>query len=535
MSDWKQKGNEAFKAGNFAEALNCFTEAINLNPGDGILYSNRSGAYASLGMFKEALEDANKCIELKPDWPKGYSRKGLAEYKLGDTEAAKATYKLGLQIDPNNEPLKNALREVETDFSVGYMQAFMAITQAIKTNPKLAEYQRQDPTYSQKVAKAMVEMTSNPQNLQSILMDPNPALREGLLACMGMPTDMPDKRPPEPEPRPQETFTKQPPKTPDATMSSLSPTQMEAEQHKNKGNECYKKRQFTEALNYYDKAIGLDPTNLLYENNKAAVYLEMGEYDKCIATCEKAIERRYDVKADFTVIGKYDKAIEAYQKALLEDNNRQTRAAMKEVERIKEKKEREAYIDVDLAEKHKETGNEHFRNFNFPEAKREYDEAIRRNPSDPKLYSNRAASLLKLGEYPSALADCNKATEMDPTFVKAWARKGTLHMLLKEYHKAIEAYDRGLSIDPNSPECLNGKADCIARIQSMSQSDTVDEEQVKHAMADPEVQRILGDVQFQLILKRISENPASMYEYMQDPKIAQGIEKLIAAGIIRTR
>lgn len=54
----------------------------------------------------------------------------------------------------------------------------------------------------------------------------------------------------------------------------------------------------------YNKAIELDPNNLLLENNKAAVYLEMGDYEKCIKTCNDAIDRRYDVMADFTVVSK---------------------------------------------------------------------------------------------------------------------------------------------------------------------------------------------------------------------------------------
>lgn len=55
-----------------------FGKAIECNPNDHVLYSNRSGAYASLKNYEKAFEDANKCVELKSDWPKGYIRKGLA-------------------------------------------------------------------------------------------------------------------------------------------------------------------------------------------------------------------------------------------------------------------------------------------------------------------------------------------------------------------------------------------------------------------------------------------------------------------------
>jgi stress-induced-phosphoprotein 1 len=49
-----------------------------------VLYSNRSGAYASLKNYQKALEDANKTTEIKPDWAKGWGRKGAALHGEGD-------------------------------------------------------------------------------------------------------------------------------------------------------------------------------------------------------------------------------------------------------------------------------------------------------------------------------------------------------------------------------------------------------------------------------------------------------------------
>lgn len=66
----KNKGNAAFSAGNFDEAVKHFTEAIALDASNHVLYSNRSAAYASLGKYQEALADADKTIEIKPDWAK---------------------------------------------------------------------------------------------------------------------------------------------------------------------------------------------------------------------------------------------------------------------------------------------------------------------------------------------------------------------------------------------------------------------------------------------------------------------------------
>lgn len=62
---------------------NKFSQAIELEPTNHVLYSNRSGAYASKKDFDKALEDANKTTEIKPDWAKGWGRKGSALHGKG--------------------------------------------------------------------------------------------------------------------------------------------------------------------------------------------------------------------------------------------------------------------------------------------------------------------------------------------------------------------------------------------------------------------------------------------------------------------
>lgn len=66
----KEQGNKAFSAGDFPLAVTLFTQAIELAPTNHVLYSNRSGAYASLKDYANALQDARKCVELNPSWAK---------------------------------------------------------------------------------------------------------------------------------------------------------------------------------------------------------------------------------------------------------------------------------------------------------------------------------------------------------------------------------------------------------------------------------------------------------------------------------
>ena len=75
---------------------------------------HRSGvAQASLKNWDAAHEDAKKCVEIKPDWPKGYSRLGGALYGKAQYEEAVDAYKKGLGYDAENATLKSGLKDAE--------------------------------------------------------------------------------------------------------------------------------------------------------------------------------------------------------------------------------------------------------------------------------------------------------------------------------------------------------------------------------------------------------------------------------------
>jgi tetratricopeptide (TPR) repeat protein len=108
----KAKGNKAFASGNFEDAIDHYSTAIDLDKGNPVLYSNRSAAYAGAGQMQSALNDAQKCINLKPMWAKGYMRKAAALMGLNRKPMAIAAYNDGLRFDPMNEALRQGLAEL---------------------------------------------------------------------------------------------------------------------------------------------------------------------------------------------------------------------------------------------------------------------------------------------------------------------------------------------------------------------------------------------------------------------------------------
>ena len=110
---WKDKGNLFVQERNYTEALKCYSQAIELDSNDPILYSNRSAMYYNLEDYDNAINDADKAISLKPNYPKAYLRKGNAlEGKKLFNEALN-TYNIGLKYNKNNSQLLEAYQKLE--------------------------------------------------------------------------------------------------------------------------------------------------------------------------------------------------------------------------------------------------------------------------------------------------------------------------------------------------------------------------------------------------------------------------------------
>ena len=140
VEELKAEGNSAFSQGNYSKAVDMFSKAIELASTNHVLYSNRSAAYASLKDYEHALADAQKTIDLKPDWVKGYSRKGAALYGLERFDEAEEAYREGLKYEPENASLKKALEDLKDAVPKSFMSPFTSPDAIAKlaANPETA-------------------------------------------------------------------------------------------------------------------------------------------------------------------------------------------------------------------------------------------------------------------------------------------------------------------------------------------------------------------------------------------------------------
>ena len=105
----KDAGNSSFAAGRYQEAYDYYSQAIQADPDSALLRSNRSGALAALGRHVEALADADKCCQLRPDWYKSHVRRGHAMFQLNRVTDAEACYQEALHLNPEDKTVEEAL------------------------------------------------------------------------------------------------------------------------------------------------------------------------------------------------------------------------------------------------------------------------------------------------------------------------------------------------------------------------------------------------------------------------------------------
>ncbi|CAL5069118.1 unnamed protein product [Urochloa decumbens] len=575
----KAKGNAAFSAGRFEEAVGHFGDAIALAPDNHVLYSNRSAAHASLGHYSEALADAERTVELRPDWAKGYSRLGAARLGLGDAPGAVEAYEKGLALEPSNDGLKSGLAQARQAASAARRQSSGgsgadAIGKVFQ-GPELWSKVAADPTTRRYLdqpdfVQMLREVQRNPSSLNTYLSDQ----RMVQVLTLMLNINLQHQSNGSPEPPPAESTPQTPKQKPEAKAREPEPEpepepmevtdeekerkerKAAAQKEKEAGNTAYKKKDFDTAIQHYTKAMELDDEDISYITNRAAVYLEMGKYDECIKDCDKAVERGRELHADFKMISRaltrkgtalaklaktskdYDVAIETFHKALTEHRNPDTLKKLNDAERAKKELEQQEYYNPEIADEEREKGNEFFKQQKYPEAVKHYTEALRRNPKDPRVYSNRAACYTKLGALPEGLKDAEKCIELDPTFSKGYTRKGAIQFFMKEYDKALETYQAGLKHDPKNPELLDGVRRCVEQNNKASRGELSEEElkeRQSKAMQDPEIQNILTDPIMRQVLTDLQENPRASQAHLKNPGVMQKIQKLVSAGIVQMK
>ncbi|KAJ7405867.1 tetratricopeptide repeat domain 1 [Willisornis vidua] len=109
----KEKGNEQFKKGDYGEAEDSYTKALQICPAcfqkdRAVLFSNRAAAKMKQDKTEAALSDCTKAVELDPHYIRALLRRAELYEKTEKLDEALEDYKAVLERDPSVHQAREA-------------------------------------------------------------------------------------------------------------------------------------------------------------------------------------------------------------------------------------------------------------------------------------------------------------------------------------------------------------------------------------------------------------------------------------------
>ncbi|CAG9772462.1 unnamed protein product [Ceutorhynchus assimilis] len=103
----------------------------------------------------------------------------------------------------------------------------------------------------------------------------------------------------------------------------------------------------------------------------------------------------------------------------------------------------------------KELGNQAVKENKFEEAALQYTYAIKLDPQNFTLYSNRSFAYLKLKHYYLALNDAKETIALNPVWAKGYFRKGEVEYATSHYSAAYDSYKNAFKYKPDDSNIID--------------------------------------------------------------------------------
>lgn len=388
-------GDESIAKGEFAEAGERFSKALELKPNDGPLHWKLAGALAGGGKFQKALEEAAVAQKLAPGRASGGA--------LADLYLRHARY---LTAEGQYEPAAEAMEE------------------ARRLSPGLDLTSDTADLYEGRARRAQRESNfsaAEKDYLKALQLDPKRGRLHGELAAIYERLGQYD--------RAVQEFEK---------VAGRGPEGAAAYKEIARIQETYKSDS-GKAAAYYRKYLKEQPKAA--DAKEIEKKLKSSEKEKeQIVEYERAVKRKpanapshYNLAVLLQRQGKFREAIDEYRRALaLEPANPQT---------------------------HFNLGYSYDRLKMYEDAVGEYQKAIQYNPRYLKAYSNMAAIYKEKRWYGKAVAMFRKALDIDPSYAHAHLGLGSIYAEgLRDRQKAIYHYREYLRLQPNGTYAPQARA-----------------------------------------------------------------------------
>ncbi|KAK2830424.1 hypothetical protein Q5P01_018355 [Channa striata] len=237
----KNEGNHLFKHGQFADALEKYTQAIEESAKEGIdspedlciLYSNRAACYLKDGNSSDCIQDCTKALELQPYSLKPLLRRAMAYESLERYRKAYVDYKTVLQLDTGIQAAHDSVHRITKMLIEQDGPEWREKLPEIPVVPLSVQQQHREKPISIELAQARATRAAQEE-----------ARRK------------------------------------EARFTLL----------KREGNDLVKKGHFQEALEKYSECLALKPDECALYTNRAICFLKLGHFKEAKQDCDSALQ-----------------------------------------------------------------------------------------------------------------------------------------------------------------------------------------------------------------------------------------------------
>jgi len=219
-------------------------------------------------------------------------------------------------------------------------------------------------------------------------------------------------------------------------LESLS----KAEEYMLLGDECFKKKEYQNAIGYYTQVLQLKPNNEDAYFNRATARYYLGDKQGAIEDFNLAIKinpnyaqayyKRGVVRSE---LGDKQGAIDDYTQAIKFNPN-----------------DALAYAYYNRGIVRKQLGDKQG-------AIDDYTQAIKFNPNYANAYNNRGIVRDDLGDKQGAIDDYNLAIKINPNYAQAYNNRGIVRNELGDKQGAIDDYTQAIKFNPNYAQAYNNR------------------------------------------------------------------------------
>ncbi|MCL4129368.1 UNVERIFIED_CONTAM: hypothetical protein GTU68_051253, partial [Idotea baltica] len=111
----KEKGNAAYKDGNWEDAISYYTQGLKLTEESKekyVLFKNRAAVYLKKEEYENVIKDSTEALEIVPKDPKALFRRAQAYEKQENYEKAYADARATQSADPKNKEVQVLLERL---------------------------------------------------------------------------------------------------------------------------------------------------------------------------------------------------------------------------------------------------------------------------------------------------------------------------------------------------------------------------------------------------------------------------------------